>query len=152
MAAPTKAVFFHNFSRKTAAKNDPANRHAVNERIPEHASSTPTRPVGSTSTLPCCSIGSPSTSKTKATTVTTFLNKNRFSCCSTADTIGAETSHTNTGKTNHPVKRTRASEKTFDRIGDTASGAFSHNNGSNSPIIPNVIASVPGCEVPAPAR
>gem|GEM_PF-5508099 len=37
-------------------------------------------------------------------------------------------------------------------MGDTASGAFSHNKGSNSPIIPNVIASVPGCDVPAPAR
>jgi|GEM_PF-5685807 len=30
------------------------------------------------------------------------------------NTIGADTSHTNTGKTNHPVNRTRASEKIFD--------------------------------------
>ena len=153
MADSTRPTFFQKLSRKTDAKNEPAKRHAVNERIPEQASATPTSPSGSLRILPCCSIGMPSVSKIKNTTTVTRLSMKRLRLFSTIETIGAETSHTNTGKTNIPASFTRASiinPLRFDGL--TTSGAFRINNGKIIAPIPTESASVPGKDAPEPAR
>jgi len=71
---------------------------------------------------------------------------------SIADTIGAETSQTSTGNTNNAVSCTRASARHPAARGAGESGAFTKRSGSRMPAAPSVIARVPGCDVPAPAR
>ncbi len=92
-------------------------------------------------------------SKTKNTTEVTLRSRNRFRFCSTTETIGADTSHTSTGKVNNVIKRTRASSvgrATVVGAGD--SGVFKNNNGNSTPAVPRVMARVPGKDGPAPAR
>ena len=161
--AATSAVFFQSLSRKTEARNDPAKRHAVNERMPEQASATPTwlglpsASGGSTRMLPCCSIGMPSRSKQKNTTEVTLRSRKRLRFCSTTETIGADTSQTRVGKTKSETNFTRASSKmpTAEpgRVAPpTASGALRNIRGNNNAAEPRVRASVPGRDGPAPAR
>lgn len=74
----TSATFFHILSRKTAAKNDPENRHAVRLRMPLHASATPTAPSGKNIELPRSSTKNPAESIMAVTMIATFESKKRL--------------------------------------------------------------------------
>jgi len=90
MANTTSSTFLIVLLKNIAPRKVPAKRHPIKGRIPEHAFSTPTRLVGRMSVLPSCSNAKPPISKTKKTTVTTLLSRNKLRAFSMAETSGAE--------------------------------------------------------------